>query len=204
MHNLWRTDCSVNPCSPQGGTWTYSRAGWCPGASVIPWDNDVTSLITPGGFAVVDYNIQPYENFCRPTNPNCVSGVTCPDCNYNYNGHTEPAWNVEGQLIFYRLNPMIGINNNQSSLPKAFKLEQNYPNPFNPVTKIKYELNRYSHITLKVFSADGSEIAVLVDSEMKNGIYEAEWDAKDQPSGVYFYKLSADGFTETKKMVLIK
>mgnify|MGYP001193140363 FL=1 len=204
VHNLWRTDCSVNPCSPQGGTWTYSRAGWCPGASVIPWDNDVTSLITPGGFAVVDYNIQPYENFCRPTNPNCVSGVTCPDCNYNYNGHTEPAWNVEGQLIFYRLNPMIGINNNQSSLPKAFKLEQNYPNPFNPVTKIKYELNRYSHITLKVFSADGSEIAVLVDSEMKNGIYEAEWDAKDQPSGVYFYKLSADGYTETKKMVLIK
>jgi len=99
---------------------------------------------------------------------------------------------------------MIGINNNQSSLPKAFKLEQNYPNPFNPVTKIKYELNRYSHITLKVFSADGSEVAVLVDSEMKNGIYEAEWDAKDQPSGVYFYKLSADGYTDTKKMVLIK
>ncbi|MEO8447930.1 MAG: peptide-N-glycosidase F-related protein, partial [bacterium] len=78
---LYRTDCSTNPCSPQGGTWQYSRAGWCPGASVIPFEVDATNSVTPGQNVVIDYNLQPYVNFCRPNNTACVSGVTCADCN---------------------------------------------------------------------------------------------------------------------------
>ncbi len=204
IHNLWRMDCGVNPCSPQGGTWQYSRAGWCPGASVIPWDLDVTSSVTPGQNCSVNYDIEPYVNFCRPTNPNCISGQTCADCNYNYNGHTEPNWNVEGQLILYRLNPVIGINNQGNIAPSAFSLLQNYPNPFNPVTKIKFTLQKYSHVTIIIYASDGSEVAVLLNEDMKNGEYEVEFDGRDLPSGVYFYQMEAKDFSETKKMVLIK
>ncbi len=203
-HYLWRTDCSTNPCSPQGGTWIYSRAGWCPGADVIPWDNDITASVTPGQNATVNYDIEAYENFCRPNNPNCISGVTCGDCNYNYNGHTEPNYNVEGQLIFYRLNPVIGINDPGTIAPSAFRLEQNYPNPFNPVTKIKFTLNRNSHVTIKIFGADGSEIRTLINQNMSNGIHEVEFDGSDLPSGVYFYSMEAKDFSETRKMVLVK
>jgi len=203
-HNLWRMDCGANPCSPQGGTWQYSRAGWCPGASVIPWDLDVTTSVIPGTNCNINYDIEPYTNFCRPNNPNCISGQTCADCNYNYNGHTEPNWNVEGQLILYRLNPMIGIINNGNIAPSSFRLMQNFPNPFNPSTKIKFVLERYSHVTIKVFGADGSEIAVLADQDYKNGEYEIEFDGKDLPSGVYFYQMEASDYKETKKMLIIK
>lgn len=98
----WRSDCAQNPCSPQGGTWTYPRAGWCPGDAVYPWDQDITSSVTPGEQATLDYDIEPYENLCRPTNPDCVSGITCPDCNYNYQGHTPPHYSIQSQLIFYK------------------------------------------------------------------------------------------------------
>lgn len=101
-HYLWRDDCNLNRCSPQGGTWQYNRAGWCPGDKVIPWDLEVFSSLTPGDSVSVDYNIQPYVNECRPTNPECVDGVTCADCDYNYTGHTEPHFVLNTQLILYK------------------------------------------------------------------------------------------------------
>ncbi len=101
-HFLWRSDCSQNPCHPQGGTWQYQRAGWCPGSSVYPWDLNITRSVTPGEPAVLDYDVEYYENFCRPTNPDCVDGETCPDCDYNSTGHTPPHYSVQAQLIFYR------------------------------------------------------------------------------------------------------
>ncbi|RMH70154.1 MAG: T9SS C-terminal target domain-containing protein [Gemmatimonadetes bacterium] len=105
FQDLWRTDCPQNPCSPQGGTWIYPRAGWCPGASVIPWDVDLTPAVTPGEEYVLDYNIEPYFNECRPTNPDCVDGITCTDCNWNNTGHTPPVYAIQTQLFFYRLTP---------------------------------------------------------------------------------------------------
>jgi hypothetical protein len=97
----WRYNCNQNPCSPQGGTWQFNRAGWCPGDAVYPWDQDITSSVTAGEKATLDYDIEPYENLCRPTNPDCISGITCPDCNYNYTGHTPPHYSIQSQLIFY-------------------------------------------------------------------------------------------------------
>ncbi len=105
-HYLWRDDCEDNPCSPQGGTWLYDRAGWCPGDKVTPWDLDITNSVIPGQTAVIDYNVQPYENFCRPSNPDCVDGVTCPDCDYNNLGHTHPNYALQSHLIYYRLAPL--------------------------------------------------------------------------------------------------
>jgi len=88
--------------------------------------------------------------------------------------------------------------------PLAFGLDQNYPNPFNPVTIIKYEIPELSLVTLKVFDVLGSKVVALVDEEKPAGSYEVEFNALALPSGIYFYKLQAGSFVETKKMVLMK
>ena len=88
--------------------------------------------------------------------------------------------------------------------PTKFSLEQNYPNPFNPVTSIKYVVGSLQNVTLKVYDILGNEIETLVNEEKPAGTYEVEFDGSGFPSGVYFYKLEAGNFIETRKMVLIK
>jgi hypothetical protein len=89
-------------------------------------------------------------------------------------------------------------------IPKDFSLEQNYPNPFNPSTAISYQLPVNGFVTLKVYDVLGNEIATLVNEEKPQGKYEVDFTAKNLPSGIYFYKLQAGNFIETKKMVLMK
>lgn len=88
--------------------------------------------------------------------------------------------------------------------PEAFTLLQNYPNPFNPSTSISYTIPVYSKVTLKIFDLLGKEIEMLIDEEKAAGRYEVTWNAADLPSGVYFYRLQAGSFAETKKMILMK
>lgn len=99
----------------------------------------------------------------------------------------------------------------RSATPGAFRLEQNYPNPFNPSTRIRYALPAESRVTLKVFDVLGREIATLVDGIQSAGYKEVEWDARQPKSGhntlgggIYFYKLTAGGVSETRKMLLTK
>jgi len=87
---------------------------------------------------------------------------------------------------------------------KAYSLSNNYPNPFNPSTTIKFQIPELSIVTLKVYDVLGNEIAILVNEEKPAGNYEIQFDATAFPSGVYFYKLQAGSFVETKKMVLMK
>jgi hypothetical protein len=96
-----------------------------------------------------------------------------------------------------------------SNIPATFELQQNYPNPFNPTTKIKYGLPTKSHMTLKVYNLLGQEINTLVDQVVPAGTHETQWDGKDKTgvevaTGIYFYKLVAGDFVETKKMMLVK
>jgi hypothetical protein len=203
-HLLWRSDCATNTCSPQGGTWIYNRAGWCPGQSVIPWDNDITGSVTPGQSVTIDYNVQPYENFCRPNNPDCISGVTCTDCNYNYTGHTEPHYTIQSHLIYYKENPAVSVSLSGKEIPREFTLKQNYPNPFNPSTRISYQIPERGQVMLKVYDALGNEIITLVDGIIEAGTYEVVFDASDHTSGVYFYTLFANDFVQTNKMILLK
>lgn len=86
----------------------------------------------------------------------------------------------------------------------AFQLNQNYPNPFNPITKISWQAPISSHQTLKVYDLLGKEVTALVDEYLPAGSYEVEFNANQLSSGVYFYKLQAGSFIETKKMVLIR
>ncbi|HEX9740301.1 MAG TPA: T9SS type A sorting domain-containing protein, partial [Ignavibacteriaceae bacterium] len=85
-----------------------------------------------------------------------------------------------------------------------YKLSQNYPNPFNPVTVISYQVPVKSFVSLKVYDIIGREIQSLVNEEKDAGKYEIHFDASSLSSGVYFYKIKSDSYSEIKKMVLIK
>ena len=89
-------------------------------------------------------------------------------------------------------------------IPTNFNLTQNYPNPFNPSTKIRYSVPQASTIVIRVFDVLGNEIETLMNEEKAIGTYEISWYAEQLPSGIYFYRLQAGPFVETKKMVLIK
>ena len=90
-----------------------------------------------------------------------------------------------------------------TDLPIQFSLDQNYPNPFNPSTTITYELSRASSVTLRVFNTLGQQVEVLVDEEKEAGVYQVHWNA-GVPSGVYFYRIQAGEFVETRKMLLLR
>jgi hypothetical protein len=93
---------------------------------------------------------------------------------------------------------------NLKEVPDAYALEQNYPNPFNPATVIKYSVPRYSFISLKVFDVIGNEVAVLVNGMKQPGNYAVPFNGSGLASGVYIYQLKADGFVDSKKLILLK
>ena len=98
----------------------------------------------------------------------------------------------------------IGIENNNMEIPVNFSLSQNFPNPFNPTTTINYTLPKNSEVKLTVYDALGCKIETLINKNQLPGNYKVTFDASQYPSGVYFYRLTTDGFSETKKMILIK
>ncbi len=89
-------------------------------------------------------------------------------------------------------------------IPSSVKLHQNYPNPFNPSTAISFELNEPTEVTLTVFDALGRTISILVNERKTSGLHEISFDASNLSSGIYFYRLETESFTETKRFTLIK
>ena len=89
-------------------------------------------------------------------------------------------------------------------IPTEFLLSQNFPNPFNSSSIIKYSIPKSSQVTLKIFNTLGQEIETLVNEEKPVGTYELNWNAANLPSGVYFYRLQAGDFVQTRKMILLK
>lgn len=104
---------------------------------------------------------------------------------------------------YVHVSPMIGIGSNETGLYN-FKLEQNFPNPFNPVTKINYSIAKTGFVSLKVFDVMGREVAVLVNRNMNAGNYEATFNGENLTSGIYFYKIKTENFSDTKRMILLK
>jgi hypothetical protein len=96
------------------------------------------------------------------------------------------------------------VNENKTSLPNQYELKQNYPNPFNPTTIIGWQSPVSSQQTLKIYDVLGSKITTLIDEYKPAGSYEIEFNAVNLPSGIYFYRIQAGSFIETKKMILLK
>ncbi|QQS60527.1 T9SS type A sorting domain-containing protein [Candidatus Falkowbacteria bacterium] len=112
--------------------------------------------------------------------------------------------NITTPETHFIFNTTTSVGNSQTVLPKDFKLTQNYPNPFNPSTKINYELPSDGIVSIKLFNVSGKEVATLVNEVKTAGYYTVTFNASNLPSGAYFYRLEAESFIETKKMLLIK
>ncbi len=130
------------------------------------------------------------------------------------NGMSILAWsdgrNDGGGIFAQNINPdgsfggPSGINPGMTGTADRFELGQNYPNPFNPITEINFSIKENSFVTLKVYNLLGKEIASLISENKKAGNYQVSFKAANLSSGVYFYKLTAGNFTDTKTMMLIK
>ncbi|MCX7878254.1 MAG: T9SS type A sorting domain-containing protein [Ignavibacteria bacterium] len=110
---------------------------------------------------------------------------------------------THGRSVWEMTNPAKVINY-ENTVPSEYRLSQNYPNPFNPVTMIKYQIPAGGLVSLKVYDFIGREIKSIVGEYQSAGIYTVQFDASALSSGVYFYTLKAGGYSETRKMILIK
>ncbi len=120
---------------------------------------------------------------------------------YKDNGSLNISENQQGFQSGYIVT---GVNNQQTGIPKVYKLDQNYPNPFNPVTNIHFSIPKDGQVSFKVYNSLGQLVSIYLDGFMKAGNYNAEVDASNWASGTYFYTLSAKDFVQTKKMILVK
>ena len=105
----------------------------------------------------------------------------------------------------WKVNSSVGVDNAPSStIPDEFSLNQNYPNPFNPATSIKFNLRCACEVSLKVYNIHGELVDVLVDGSLESGEHNISFDAQNLSSGIYFCKLTAQDFSQTRKMILMK
>ncbi len=188
----------------------YKETGWINNNLTIRYNSDGTIDNTFGsdGVAITPIGIS-------STSANAV--VIQNDGNIVIAGNSSYNNYSTFYLIRYTGDQVTGINENVSpNIPYSFVLEQNYPNPFNPTTKLRYSIPflQMGHpdksgqvapsVQLRVFDILGKEVATLVNKEQQPGNYEVEFNASNLSSGVYFYKLQAGNFIQTKKMLLLK
>lgn len=114
---------------------------------------------------------------------------------------------IDGYAVYldkFEMIGTIGINQIGSNVPKDFGLSQNYPNPFNPTTKIKFEVPKNTNVKIEVFNNLGQVVKVLHDGFTNAGYYETDFNASSLNSGIYYYRMTAGQYIQTKKMVLVK
>jgi hypothetical protein len=112
------------------------------------------------------------------------------------------AYFLVDDLAFQGVATDVTEANNQ--VPKTITLEQNYPNPFNPSTTIQFSIPEKSFVKLEIFNSLGDKISTLASEELNAGSYNYDWNAVNLPSGIYFYRLETQSFSESKKMLLLK
>ena len=162
-----------------------------------------------------------FGNVFRRSYPNSTGTVipnTVGTHNFVFTYYKEPTWqdssiytmafiqNDADRTILNagRMGMLVGIEPYINETPSSFELKQNYPNPFNPTTNISFSLPKSSYVSLKVYDLVGREVKTLVDGNQQQGTYNIMYDAVNLPSGIYFYTLKTNEFTETKKMMLVK
>ena len=200
------------------------NTGWITGTNSI-------RKTTDGGNTWASYPIAmstPFAlKFSSPTVGWCVGfngsdGVICATVNGGLNWVTQKVEpnNAYYDISFINANTgwasgksiisstqnggLVSINTVSSLVPENFSLKQNYPNPFNPSTKINLDIKNSTFASLKIFDMTGKEVKTLVNKNILAGSYEINFNAAELNSGVYFYTLKTNEFTETKKMMLVK
>jgi photosystem II stability/assembly factor-like uncharacterized protein len=167
-----------------------SNTGWAVGG----WQGGIILNTTDGG---ENWNSQTVS----PSPFDYLSGVYFTDSN--------TGWAVGGTILHTTNGGVTFVEEEElDEIPITYSLTQNFPNPFNPSTKIKYSVPELNYVTIKVYDVLGREVITLVNEEKSAGNYKIEFSAKggaiDLSSGIYFYRIKAGDFIETKKMTLIK
>jgi N-acetylneuraminic acid mutarotase len=171
-------------------------------------ENITIRLICDDPWATTVY---PYQRPCPDIAPGQIVGLSqlfaVAYDSATFPGYFNLRFEISSSGIPYWLDSIETIVTrikDELPIPLVFYLTQNYPNPFNPSTTIKYQLPHRSNVSLKIYDIIGNEIAELVNEEQEVGYYNAEFNAAKLSSGVYFYRLKAGSYVETKKMILLK
>jgi hypothetical protein len=187
--NIEATDCSHNVMYPEASVAKINGDGSCPcgvpGASIYGGPQGVVGSGGGDGMVSASYGT-------RGTVGQLATGTV---------GSSTYGCNVGYWYMPY--SAATGASGDRG-LPKILSLDQNFPNPFNPTTQIRFTLPEPSHVTLKLYDVKGSLVMTIVDEDMPAGVHQEVLDAGDIPSGVYFYRIRAGGFTQAKKLVVLK
>ena len=179
----------------------YGSAGGSVTFSDINNDGQVDMVVSAGGLSASSYK----ETY--------IYVWTFPGITFSYDNFPWPMFGHDRYRTFQHgfipPDEPVGIKTISNNIPDKFYLHQNYPNPFNPSTSIRFDLKQSSNAKLIVYDILGREIVKLVNEKLTAGSYEVIWpaptgDGSDYPSGVYFYKLTTDEFSDVKKMILVK
>jgi hypothetical protein len=136
---------------------------------------------------------------------NVPPGVLQPNTRYYWRVSASNSCNTSGfSVVWSFITGLTAVSQQGVEIPKVFALYNNYPNPFNPSTSINFDIPLRSHVNVEVYSLTGEQVARLVNMNLGPGKYNVIWDASGFPSGVYFYRITASEFTDTRKMVLVK
>lgn len=205
----WGTNAAVKSVNlADSSLTTITNTGYnnCDGIYLDRYDNVYISSWSPAPAKIIRYDI----NFTGSPVIVINSGLGNPaDIFINKFADTLGIPNTSLNTVTFHNISITGITPISSETPKAFSLGQNYPNPFNPTTKIKFSVpvpseEGASDVNLTVYDALGRTIEIIVNRKLSPGSYEAEWNASNFSSGVYFYRLQANNYSEVKKMTLIK
>jgi plastocyanin len=183
--NIGVQDYSFSPANRNavvGDTivWTWISGIHTTTSTTIPagaasWDSPITSTQTSFSYVVT------------------MSGT------YNYECTRHASMGMTGAINV----SLTGIKE-LNQIINDYRLNQNYPNPFNPSTKISFSIPKEGNVTLKVFDINGKEVATLINQRMNAGTFETDFNAQNVSSGIYYYRIKSEDFTDTKKMVVMK
>ncbi|HER43685.1 MAG TPA: T9SS type A sorting domain-containing protein, partial [Candidatus Eisenbacteria bacterium] len=201
---------SVDNLAPAAPLSLAGEQSFSPGGLQLTWDpNSEADLAGYNIYRGTDESFEPGPGNFLVSTPDTASfdGGWSWEAGYCYK---VAAVDVHGnESGFAVLSPDMLTGDDPATLPDAAFLSQNWPNPFNPATTIKFGLKNRGHVSLRIFDAAGRLVAVLVDEDRPAGRYEASWNGSDArgarvASGVYFYRLAAGDFVQTRKMVLLR
>lgn len=168
---------------------------------VTIFDDNADSSLISSRFIDISTRIKPQNNMnpvFNGDNPNGIWRLRIRDDASSDTGRVY-AWGIQ-----INNSPLVGVQNVSSEIPVQYELSQNYPNPFNPVTNIRFSIPKEGFVTLKVFDITGKEVRTLVNEDLQAGKFNVDFSGTDLASGVYFYRINTSGFSDVKKMILVK
>jgi hypothetical protein len=191
----------VTVTAPNGGE------DWVVGTNhSISWTRENVSLVkieysTDNGsvWIVVVASVPSVAGSYNWTIPNTVS----TQCLVRISETINPSVNDVSDATFI-IEGGVSVEDLHSGIPKDYELFQNYPNPFNPSTKIGFAIPSSGQVTIEIFNQLGEQVATIFNSNLSVGYYEIDFDARNLPSGLYFYRILSNNFVSVKKMILLK